>query len=35
VPESEIVETLLIEARRIAAESGGDTPSGTPQVITV
>ena len=35
VPESEIGETLLIEARRIAAESGGDTPSGTPQVITV
>ncbi|MDF2918943.1 MAG: 4-hydroxy-3-methylbut-2-en-yl diphosphate synthase, partial [Microbacterium sp.] len=34
VPESEIVATLIEEARRIADELGPDAPLGTAQVVT-
>jgi len=34
VPESEIVATLIDEARRIAEEMGPDAPLGTAQVVT-
>ena len=34
VPESEIVETLIAEANRIAEEMGADAPVGSPQVVT-
>jgi len=34
VPESEIVQTLIDEANRIADEMGADAPVGTPQVVT-
>ena len=34
VPESEIVETLIAEANRIADEMGADAPVGSPQVLT-
>ncbi len=34
VPESEIVETLIAEARRIAAEAPSDAPVGAPVVVT-
>jgi (E)-4-hydroxy-3-methylbut-2-enyl-diphosphate synthase len=33
VPESEIVETLIAEARRIAEEMGDDAPVGSPEVL--
>ncbi len=35
VPEAEIVETLIAEANRIAAEMGPDAALGTAQVVTV
>ena len=35
VPEAEIVQTLIEEANRIAAELGPDAPVGTAQVVTV
>jgi len=34
VPESEIVATLIAEARRIAAEAPSDAPVGAPVVVT-
>jgi len=34
VPEAEIVETLIAEAQRIAAEAGPDAAVGSPTVIT-
>jgi (E)-4-hydroxy-3-methylbut-2-enyl-diphosphate synthase len=34
VPESEIVETLLAEANRLADEMGADAPVGAPEVLT-
>uniref|UniRef100_UPI0028113DCC flavodoxin-dependent (E)-4-hydroxy-3-methylbut-2-enyl-diphosphate synthase n=1 Tax=Microbacterium sp. TaxID=51671 RepID=UPI0028113DCC len=34
VPEAEIVETLIQEARRIADEMGPDAQIGTAQVVT-
>jgi len=34
VPEAEIVQTLIQEANRIAAEMGPDAPLGTAQVVT-
>jgi (E)-4-hydroxy-3-methylbut-2-enyl-diphosphate synthase len=34
VPESEIVETLIAEANRIADEMGVDAPVGSPTVVT-
>ena len=34
VPEAEIVETLIAEARRIADEMGADAPVGEPVVVT-
>jgi (E)-4-hydroxy-3-methylbut-2-enyl-diphosphate synthase len=34
VPESEIVQTLIAEANRLAAEMGPDAATGTAQVIT-
>lgn len=34
VPEDEIVQTLIEEANRIAAEMGADAPLGTAQVVT-
>jgi (E)-4-hydroxy-3-methylbut-2-enyl-diphosphate synthase len=34
VPESEIVETLIAEANRIADEMGSEAPVGAPQVLT-
>ncbi|TPX00741.1 4-hydroxy-3-methylbut-2-en-1-yl diphosphate synthase, partial [Schumannella luteola] len=34
VPEAEIVETLIAEARRLADEMGEDAPVGEPVVVT-